>query len=170
MFQKGKMDHGLIDDRFFNRRWPMDPKASMQQWFFREKECRSVALVPMASDAAEEQTVAKLERGISQKPQMIVHRASAGSSIRGVLRLACIECQGEAIKARTGVVRDKSVPFWESTAAAARWCFHFRPALARGYAWFLFSQKKILRPVSICGVERVVPSQLPGPRSRDLRS
>jgi len=101
----------------------------------------------------------ELERGFTA-PQMIV-KASAGV-LHPRVAWACIECQGDGIKPRYGKsVGTKSVPLG-STAAAARGVF-IRPALPGAMRVRPEEDPQACGPMR--SLKRVVPSQLPGPRS-----
>jgi len=72
-----------------------------------------------------------------------------------------LQCQGDGIKL-VRECRTKSVPFGKLLPQQAQLGFH-STALPGGYAG---RQKKILS-LCRCGVERVVPSQLPWSQVRD---
>jgi len=153
------MDHRLhLGWIVFNRRSAYDPKAICTV-FFRETECQICRLV-RCSDAR--RTPSRIKKRDSQSPQMICQGPQAGvPPSEGFVPWACMECQGTAIQLVTGAVGTNHT-FWKYSAAA-RWVLSFDPR-CQGLCG---SQKKILS-LCRCGVERVLPSQLPGPRS-DLR-
>jgi len=133
----------------------VDPKSQYAQWLSGRTEfARSVALGPMGSVCAE--PVRELKGGFSQSPQ-ILQGPQQGLHPRFAW---CMSARRTA-QARYGSVGTTSVPFGKVLAAAARWCFHSTalPGAMR------VRRRRSSGRVSMRELRRVVPSQLPCPRS-----